>query len=382
MKFPTKKILLLASIAIIGMIYFPSCSKKNNGNSTPLASTPLYDTLGWFIQGGTGMVTGSGTVMINDPSNAGTKIQAGRLAIRTVVNQALGVVAADPKMSVYFPTLLAEVGAGNTTGYNHLLNTFTDFVQQAVSGQQIYMGLSMKAAHSFSTNSRFGSASHMTADSLDFNNFITDIVTAATTLKVPNSVIGQLGVILYSVEGDVVQDKTPILSTTPLYDTLGWFIQGATGPVAGNGVKMVAYPSNSGQMIQAGRLAIRTVVNKALGVVAADPKMAPYFPTLLGEVGAGNTTGYSHLLNTFTDFVQQGASGQHIYAGLSMTAAHNFASNKRFGSSSNPTADSTDFNVFIGDVVTAAQSLNVPNSVIGQLGVLLVSVEGAVVQKK
>src|ERR1700709_2495169 len=173
MKFPTKKILLLALlIGIIGMISFPSCSKKNNGNSTPLASTPLYDTLGWFIQGGTGTVAGSGTVIINDPSNAGTKIQAGRLAIRTVVNQALGVVAADPKMSVYFPTLLAEVGAGNTTGYNHLLNTFTDFVQQAVSGQQIYMGLSMKAAHSFSTNSRFGSASHMTADSLDFNNFI------------------------------------------------------------------------------------------------------------------------------------------------------------------------------------------------------------------
>src|ERR1700760_946553 len=128
MKFPTKKTLLLLSIVVIGIIYFPSCSKKNNGNSTPLASTPLYDTLGWFIQGGTGTVAGSGTVMINDPSNAGTKIQAGRLAIRTVVNQALGVVAADPKMSVYFPTLLAEVKAGTTTGLSHLLNTFTDFL--------------------------------------------------------------------------------------------------------------------------------------------------------------------------------------------------------------------------------------------------------------
>ncbi len=208
MKSPTKKILLLASlIAVTGIICFPSCSKKNNGNGTSLASTPLYDTLGWFIQGGTGTVAGSGTVMINDPSNSGTKIQAGRLAIRTVVNQALGVVAADPKMAVYFPTLLAEAGAGNTTGYNHLLNTFTDFVQQAVSGQMIYMGLSMKAAHNFASNKRFGSSTATVADSASFNVFIGDVVTAAQSLNVPNSVIGQLGVLLVSVEGDVVQKK-------------------------------------------------------------------------------------------------------------------------------------------------------------------------------
>ena len=37
-----------------------------------------------------------------------------------------------------------------------------------------------------------------------------------------------------------------------------------------------------------------------------------YFPTLLGEINAGNTTGLSHLLNFFTDFVQQGVSGQHV----------------------------------------------------------------------
>src|ERR1700743_1925029 len=137
MKFPTKK-LLFASVIIAGVIYFSFCKRNGSGSSAP-ATTPLYDTLGWFIQGGTGTVAGSGTVMIADPSNPGTKIQAGRLAIRTVVNQALGVVAADPKMAPYFPTLLAEVGANNTTGYNHLLNTFTDFVQQAVSGQTIYM---------------------------------------------------------------------------------------------------------------------------------------------------------------------------------------------------------------------------------------------------
>jgi hypothetical protein len=381
MKFRSKKILFL-SLTVAGVFYLNSCSKHNNNDSSSLASTPLYDTLGWFIQGGTGAVKGQGTVMVADPMNSGQTIQAGRLAIRTVVNQALGVVAADPKMANYFPTLLAEVGAGTTTGLSHLLNTFTDFVQQAVSGQKIYMGLSMSAAHNFSTNARFGSSSHMTADSADFNNFIGDIVSAATSLKVPNSVIGQLGVILYTTEGDIVQDKTSTMATTPLYDTLGWFIQGATGAISGQGVKLVADPSNSGQQIQAGRLAIRTVVDKALGIIAADPKLSPYFPTLLGEVNAGNTTGYSHLLNFFTDFVQQGASGQHVYNGKSMTVAHNFATYSRFGSAAHPAADSTDFNQFIGDVVTAAQSYNVPNSVIGQLGVLLVSVEGAVVQKK
>jgi hypothetical protein len=380
MKFPLRKILIAAAI-VLAIPFLNSCSKHSGTNNSSV-TTPLYDTLGWFIQGATGPVAGNGTKMVSDPSNSGQMIQAGRLAIRTVVNQALGVVAADPKMANYFPTLLAEVGANNTTGLSHLLETFTDFVQQAVSGQMIYKGLSMKAAHNFSTNPRFGSATHMTADSTDFNQFMGDVVSAATTLKVPNSVIAQLGALLFSTEGDVVQDKTAILATTPLYDTLGWFIQGATGPVAGNGVKMIPDPNNQGQMIQAGRLAIHTVVNKALGIIAADPKLSVYFPTLLAEVGANNTTGYSHLLETFTDFVQAGASGQHIYEGLSMKAAHNHATFSRFGDMNHPTADSTDFNQFIGDVVLAAQFYNVPNSVIGQLGVLLVSTEGDVVQKK
>lgn len=171
----------------------------------------------------------------------------------------------------------------------------------------------------------------------------------------------------------------PVVSTSALYDTLGWFIQGAQGPVAGNGIKMVPDPDNPGQMIQAGRLAIRTVVNKALMVIAADESINIYFPTLLGELGANNTTGYSHLLGTFTDFVQQAVSGQQVYTGLSMKAAHNNATYGRFGSTAHPTSNSADFDKFIGDVVIAAQSLSVPNSVIGQLGVLLTSVKGDIV---
>src|SRR5690242_16444042 len=134
---------------------------------------------------------------------------------------------------------------------------------------------------------------------------------------------------------------------------------------------MIADPDNSRQQVQAGRLAIRTVVHKSLGVIAGDTMLAKYFPVLLAEVGAGNTTGFAKLLGTFTDFVQQAVSGQKVYKGLSMVAAHNFASNPRFGSAQHPTSDSSDFNQFVGDIAHAAQSLNVPNSVIGQLGALL-----------
>lgn len=200
------KPLLIGAICFTFMFAFSACHKNDNPPET-LATTPLYDTLGWFIQGGMGKVEGNGTKMIADPDHSGTKIQAGRLAIRTVVNTALPIIAADPQLSVYFPTLIAELGAGNTTGYADLLENFTSFVQQGVSGQKIYSGKTMLAAHNFKTYKRFGDAAHPTADSADFDQFVGDIVMAANSLKVPTSVINQLGKILYSTEGDVVQDK-------------------------------------------------------------------------------------------------------------------------------------------------------------------------------
>lgn len=62
-----------------------------------------------------------------------------------------------------------------------------------------------------------------------------------------------------------------------------------------------------------------------------------------------------------------------------MKAAHNHATHARFGSTAHPTSDAGDFDRFIGDVVIAAQSLSVPASVIGQLGVALNSVKGDIV---
>lgn len=202
----SKKTVFFALMLVCGALFFNSCKdKKTTPTPTPLASSPLYDTLGWFIQGGTGTIAGSGTQMIADPDNAGQKIQAGRLAIRTVVNKALGIIAADTALADYFPTLLSEVGAGNTTGYADLLTNFTDFVQQGVSGQQVYTGKTMVQVHNHATYSRFGSAAHPVSDAGDFDEFVGDIVTAAQSLNVPNSVIAQLGDLLATVKGQVTQ---------------------------------------------------------------------------------------------------------------------------------------------------------------------------------
>lgn len=215
----SKTSIALLLMLVIGMTTFVSCKKddkkkvqpsmSNNGNNNPtqLASTPLYDTLGWFIQGASSSMTieGQGTKMVPDPDNSGQTIQAGRLAIRTVVNNSLQVIAGDTILAEYFPTLLNEVGNGNTTGLADLLNSFTDFVQQAVSGQMVYNGKSMVEAHNHATYSRFGSSSQQyVTDSTDFDQFVGDIVQASQALNVPNSVIGQLGTILYSTEGAVV----------------------------------------------------------------------------------------------------------------------------------------------------------------------------------
>lgn len=197
---------------LIGFTSFTSCKKDEivqpDVDPPVLMSSPLYDTLGWFIQGGdpSMVIEGQGIKKISDPDNSGQMIQAGRLAIRTVVGSSLQIIAGDTTLAKYFPTLLNEVGSGNTTGFADLLESFTDFTQQAVSGQMIYQGKSMVEAHNNMTYSRFGSANQQfVTDNADFDKFVGNIVQASQGLNVPNSVIAQLGVILYSTEGDVVQ---------------------------------------------------------------------------------------------------------------------------------------------------------------------------------
>lgn len=201
------KIVLFFIACSCMLLSFSSCHNEDKDHMTVIPSTPLYDTLGWFIQGGNGQIAGQGTKMIADPDNEGQKIQAGRLAIRTVVNKALGIIASDNRLAVYFPTLLAEVGNGNTTGLAQLLNSFTDFVQTAVSKQNVYKGPDMKTVHNHATFARFGSSDHPTSDKEDFDVFVSDVAKAAQELDVPASVIGQLGELLYTTEGDIAYEK-------------------------------------------------------------------------------------------------------------------------------------------------------------------------------
>lgn len=200
---------LFAFMLLFSSICFISCDKDDDTpepTPTPLATSALYDTLGWFIQGATMQVAGQGTKMIADPEDNTKMIQAGRLAIRTVIEEAENVLAGDPEMAPYFPTLLAEVGAGNTTGFFKLRETFTDLIQQVVSGQQIYKGLDMVATHDHATNPRFGSVDEPLADDAIFDQFIGDVVIAMTTLQVPATVQGQLGAALESTRAQVVQE--------------------------------------------------------------------------------------------------------------------------------------------------------------------------------
>jgi len=98
---------------VITVSALSSCSKKS---SAPAASKPtLYDSLG-------------GSAMVSDPANPGTMIEQGRLGIRSVLDSTIFVIAGDTAINGFFQVLLAEVTAGNTSGYTALSNNLTDFI--------------------------------------------------------------------------------------------------------------------------------------------------------------------------------------------------------------------------------------------------------------
>lgn len=158
-------------------------------------------------------------------------------------------------------------------------------------------------------------------------------------------------------------DKTPAKMT--LYDSLG-------------GTVKVTDPANAGQMIEKGRLGLRSVVDSAIFVIAGDNKLNGFFTVLLAEVGNNNLTGFTALSKNLTDFfaVATGAKN-YSYSGKNMVDAHNPATNSRM----NGKAANADFDQFIADVVIAAKKNGLSDQLIGQVGVVINSVRGAVVQK-
>src|ERR1700735_5171865 len=109
-------------------------------------------------------------------------VEKGYLGIRTIVDSAVFIVAADTQINGYFKVLLAEVTAGNLSGYERLSTNFSNFVAVATGAKDYtYTGLSMQNAHNPNTNPRIT----MTVDSADFNEFVGDAAASATKNGVP-----------------------------------------------------------------------------------------------------------------------------------------------------------------------------------------------------
>lgn len=179
----TASMIVALGLAVVAVCSI-SCHKNNSSSSRPT----LYDSLG-------------GTAMVNDPANSGSKIETGYLGIRTVVDSAIFIIAADPAINGYFKVLLTEVGNGNLSGYQKLSANLSNFVAVATGAKDYtYTGLSMTAAHNPSTNTRINGV----VMSDDFDEFVKDVAASATKNGVPSNLITSLGNLLYSVESQVI----------------------------------------------------------------------------------------------------------------------------------------------------------------------------------
>jgi len=138
-------------------------------------------------------------------------------------------------------------------------------------------------------------------------------------------------------------DETMAPATPSIYARLG-------------GSTLVADPDNPGQMIEAGRLSYRKVVNTTVGLIVADVQasasgnLGAHFAPILTEVGAGNTTNLAILVDNLTDFFSfntGGTNAVNTYSGLDMVTAHNPAMNPRMGTTSTD-ANYTKFKGYVG----------------------------------
>ena len=174
----------LAAVAAVSMFSATSCKKSSSS-----AKMTLYDSLG-------------GATMVSDPTASGTMIEKGRLGLRSVVDSTIFVIAGDTAINGHFTVLLAEVTAGNTSGFSALSKNLTDFFCVATGAKDFtYGGKSMVAADDPAQNSRMNGK----ADSSDFNAFVADLVVGAKKNGLSDQLIGQVGTLVYTLEGQVVQ---------------------------------------------------------------------------------------------------------------------------------------------------------------------------------
>lgn len=180
-----KKLMNLSLVAVIAFTTITTSSCKKNEDT--IVAPTLYDSLG-------------GTAKVADPR--GGMIESGRLGIRTVVDSTIFVIAGDPALNGFFPTLLAEVGAGNLSGFQALETSLTDFFCVATGAKNFtYSGKSMVAAHDPAQNPRMNGK----AANADFNQFVTDLVKGAQKVGLSNDLIGRVGRVVETTRTQVVQ---------------------------------------------------------------------------------------------------------------------------------------------------------------------------------
>jgi len=183
-----KKASFIAILCCFTTVAILNTSCKKDDAPTTVTKT-LYDSLG-------------GTEMVVDPRATNTMIEKGRLGIRSVVDSTVFVIAADSRINSYFQPLLAEVGAGNLTGFAALSKTLTDFLCVGTGAKNFtYSGKNMIAAHDPAQNARMnGKANNAAMDA-----FIADVVVGAQKNGLPANLIGRVGAVLESLRSQVVQ---------------------------------------------------------------------------------------------------------------------------------------------------------------------------------
>jgi hypothetical protein len=145
------------------------------------------------------------------------------------------------------------------------------------------------------------------------------------------------------------------------------------------GTEMVADPNNSSQNIEKGYLTLRSVVDSAIFVIAADTRMQPYFQVLLTEVGNGDLSGVTALSASFTQFLASATGSKTFtYSGRNMADAHNPAQYNRMGQ----LADNAAYDAFVQDVgIALGQNGVTDTELINDLVALLETLRGDIVQR-
>lgn len=186
------KLMKYALLAPMSLALLVTACKKDDddedSNPTPTPTPSLYQQVG-------------GTTMVNDPVNSGQMIEQGYLSLRSVVDSTIFVIAADTALQPYFAVLLTEVTGGNTTNLAILSENLTEFFAVATGGANFtYSGMNMVDAHN-NNNPRMTGLVNDAA----FDRFIVDLVTGAQQNSVPDNIITQVGALVETLRGDVVQ---------------------------------------------------------------------------------------------------------------------------------------------------------------------------------